>query len=128
MKKMKILLIEDSKFQRVANERALIKAGYGVINAVDGEEGLRIARKNIPDLILLDMMLPNMSGTDVLSALKQDPSTRDIPVFVLSSLSQKNEARLLRAGAAGYFEKSNTFMEHNFASLVASVDNCKASR
>src|ERR1700738_1030323 len=50
--KMKILLIEDSKFQRIASERALVKAGYGVIHAGDGEEGLRVARKDIPDLIL----------------------------------------------------------------------------
>jgi DNA-binding response OmpR family regulator len=69
---MKILLIEDSKFQRIANERALVKAGYGVIQARDGEEGLRIARENIPDLILLDMMLPKLSGLDVLRALKGD--------------------------------------------------------
>ena len=47
---MKILLIEDSKFQRIANERALVKAGYGVIHAGDREEDLRVARENIPDL------------------------------------------------------------------------------
>jgi DNA-binding response OmpR family regulator len=51
---MKILLIEDSKFQRIANGRALVKAGYSVIHAGDGEEGLRAACENIPDLILLD--------------------------------------------------------------------------
>ena len=67
---MKILLIEDSKFQRVANERALVKAGYSVLQAGDGEEGLRVARKDIPDLILLDMMLPKVSGLDVLRALE----------------------------------------------------------
>jgi CheY-like chemotaxis protein len=67
---MKILLIEDSKFQRIASERALVKAGYDVIQAGDGEAGLRIARENIPDLVLLDMMLPKVSGNDVLRALK----------------------------------------------------------
>jgi DNA-binding response OmpR family regulator len=51
VKEMKILLIEDSKFQRIANGRALVKAGYGVIHAGDGDEGLRIAREHIPDLI-----------------------------------------------------------------------------
>jgi len=58
---MKILLIEDSKFQRIANERTFVKAGHVVIHAGDGEQGLRIARKDIPDLILLDMMLPKVS-------------------------------------------------------------------
>ena len=125
---MRILIVDDSRVLQSGMKRALVKSGHEVMLAGDGEGGLAVARQTLPDMILLDMMLPNMSGTDVLSALKQDPSTRDIPVFVLSSLSQKNEARLLRAGAAGYFEKSNTFMEHNFANLVASVDNCKASR
>jgi DNA-binding response OmpR family regulator len=69
---MKILLIEDSKFQRIANERALLRAGYSVIHAGDGDEGLRSARENNPDLILLDMMLPKLSGLDVLRALKGD--------------------------------------------------------
>ena len=67
---MKILLIEDSKFQRIANERALVKAGYEVMHAGDGEEGLRVAHESIPDLILLDMMLPKVSGLDVLRILK----------------------------------------------------------
>jgi DNA-binding response OmpR family regulator len=69
---MKMLLVEDSKFQRVANGRALIRAGYDVVYAADGEEGLVAARENLPDLILLDMMLPKMSGLDVLRALKAD--------------------------------------------------------
>jgi CheY-like chemotaxis protein len=125
---MRILIVDDSRVLQSGMKRALVKSGHEVMLAGDGEGGLAVARQALPDMILLDMMLPNMSGTDVLSALKQDPSTKDIPVFVLSSLSQKNEARLLQAGAAGYFEKSSTFMEHNFANLVESVDNCKASR
>jgi DNA-binding response OmpR family regulator len=55
---MKILLIEDSRFQRMANGRALAGAGYDVVYTADGEEGLGAARENIPDLILLDIMLP----------------------------------------------------------------------
>jgi DNA-binding response OmpR family regulator len=78
---MKILLIEDSKFQRVANGRTLVKAGYSVIHAGDGDEGLRIAREDMPDLILLDMMLPKLSGLDVLRALKADVLVKHIPVI-----------------------------------------------
>jgi DNA-binding response OmpR family regulator len=72
---MKVLLIEDSKFQRIANGRALIRAGYDVVYAVDGEEGLSVAHENMPDLILLDMMLPKVSGLNVLRA-KTHPSRR----------------------------------------------------
>jgi DNA-binding response OmpR family regulator len=89
---MKILLIEDSKFQRSADGRALIKAGYDVIYAGHGEEGLGAARENLPDLILLDMMLPTISGVDVLRALKTDTLVKHIPVVVLSGLGQGNEA------------------------------------
>ena len=86
--KMKVLLIEDSKFQRTANGRALIRAGYDVVYAADGDEGLGAARENIPDLILLDMMLPKMSGLDVLRALNADVLVKHIPVIVLSGLGQ----------------------------------------
>jgi len=60
--KRSILLVDDSKFIRRANELALIKAGYAVCSAGDGEEGLRVAREKLPDLIVLDMMLPKLSG------------------------------------------------------------------
>src|ERR1700688_3469787 len=103
---MKILVIEDSKFQRIANERTLVKAGYVVIHAADGEEGLRIARDQIPDLILLDMMLPKVSGLDVLRALKGDLLVKHIPVIVLSGLGQGNEAKLLKEGATAFLMKS----------------------
>ncbi len=73
VQKMKILVIEDSKFQRVATERRLVQAGYVVFHAADGEDGLRSARENHPDLILLDMMLPKLSGLDVLRALMTCP-------------------------------------------------------
>src|ERR1022692_4934084 len=68
----KILLVEDSKFLRLATERALARAGYETSSAVDGEEALRVAREKMPDLILLDMLLPKMSGPDVLKALKEE--------------------------------------------------------
>ncbi len=103
-----VLLIEDSRFLRIANERLLAKAGYRVISAEDGEEALRKIHldREHPDIILLDMMMPKMSGPEVLKALKRDPATARIPVIVLTSLSQKNEAKLLSEGAAAYIEKS----------------------
>ncbi len=67
---MNILIVEDSRFLRLANERALTKAGHNVISASDGEEGLRRAVERQPDLIILDMLLPKMSGPDVLRATR----------------------------------------------------------
>ena len=120
---MKILLVEDSKFQRVANGRALAMAGYSVIHAADGEEGLRAARESIPDLILLDIMLPKLSGLDVLRALKSDVLAKHIPVIVLSGLGQANEARLLKDGAAAFFMKSEKSLENNSSALIRAVES-----
>ena len=122
VKIMKILLIEDSKFQRIANQRALSKAGYDVIQAEDGEEGLRVARESIPDLILLDMMLPKISGLEVLRILKLEPLIKHIPVIVLTGLGQGNEAKLLQDGAAAFLLKSEKSLENNSQLLIQTVD------
>jgi len=102
----KILLVDDSKFLRLATERALARAGYDVSTATDGERALEVAREKKPDLILLDMLLPKMTGPDVLRALKKDPETAGIAVVVFTGLSQKNAARLQQDGACGFLEKS----------------------
>lgn len=102
----KILLVDDSKFLRLATERALTRAGYGVSTASDGEHALAVAREQKPDLILLDMLLPKMTGPDVLKALKKDPVTAGIAVVVFTGLSQKNATRLQQDGACAFLEKS----------------------
>jgi len=84
--RMNILIVEDSRFLRISNERALVRAGYQVITAADGEEGLRLARECLPDLVILDLMLPKLPGREVLRALRNRPETAEIPVMVVSSL------------------------------------------
>jgi CheY-like chemotaxis protein len=119
---MKVLLVEDSKFLKVATERALSSAGYEVISAGDGELALRLAREHLPALILLDIMLPKMSGPDVLRALKKDPVTALIPVMMLTSLSQKNAKQLEKDGANSFFEKSDSMLGKGPDSLFAAID------
>jgi DNA-binding response OmpR family regulator len=65
---MNILIVEDSCFLRISNERALVRAGYDVITAADGEEGLRLAQERKPDLVILDLMPPKLPGREVLRA------------------------------------------------------------
>ncbi len=101
-----VLMIEDSKFIRTTSQRELTRAGYTVLMAPDGERGLCMARESMPDLILLDMMLPIVAGADVLRALKEDRLTAHIPVIVLSSLSEKSSMKLKREDVAAYIEKS----------------------
>jgi CheY-like chemotaxis protein len=122
MNHAKVLLVEDSKFLRIANERALSKAGYEVSTAADGEEALRVANEKLPDIILLDMILPKLSGPDVLHALKQNPATAEIPVIVLTSLSQRNEEKLIDEGAEAYFEKQSLDLDKNSDRLAATVE------
>jgi CheY-like chemotaxis protein len=118
---IKILLVEDSKFLRLATERALARAGYEVSSAADGEEALHLAREKLPDLILLDMLLPKVSGPDVLVALKKDPSTKAIPVVVLTGMSQKNAVRLQGDGAIGFLEKSALELDKGSEKLLVAV-------
>jgi len=103
---VRILLVEDSKPIRRENESALTKAGYEVICAEDGESALKLAQQKQPDLILLDMILPKLTGPEVLRRLKIDSTTAAIPVVVLSSLSEKNRQKLLEEGAEEYLEKN----------------------
>jgi CheY-like chemotaxis protein len=105
----KVLLVEDSKLIRIMTERSLAKAGHQVMVAIDGEAALNIAAQSHPDVILLDMMLPKLSGPEVLRSLKMNPATAQIPVIVLTSLSPINEPRLRADGAAGFVEKG-TFL------------------
>ncbi len=116
-----ILLVEDSRFLRRANEITLTKAGYQVVTAADGEEALHLATTTAPDLILLDMLLPKIGGPQVLRALRNDPVTARVPVVVLSSLPQSNEQKLKGEGAVAYFEKSRLDLDNDSQALIQIV-------
>lgn len=118
-----ILLVEDSKLLCLANERALVRGGYRVVSVSDGEAALDMARKHLPDLILLDMMLPKLEGIGVLRALKGERLTANIPVVVLTSLAQKNAARLLEEGAVAYFAKADLTLEKGSVGLIHVVES-----
>src|SRR6202140_1844855 len=85
-----VLIVDDSKFIAQAYSRVLLGAGYRVLIACDGKTGLFAAESCNPSLILLDMLMPDMDGIEVLRTLKRMPSTPPIPVLVVSSLSEKN--------------------------------------
>ena len=126
-KNRRILLIEDSKFMRVAIERVLGAAGYSICAAKDGEEGLRLARETRPDLVLLDMILPTISGEEVLKTLRKDPKTEQIPIVVLATSSDGSERDVLNGGAAAYLKKSERLLEHDSAALIETVERVLAA-
>ena len=127
---MKILLVEDSKPFRMENQAALHRAGYEVISAEDGETALQVAREQKPDLILLDLILPKISGPEVLHRLKANPATADIPVVVLSGLTDKNREKLIEAGAEDYFEKNSLMPMRGINLLPKTVETivCRINR
>jgi CheY-like chemotaxis protein len=116
-----ILLVEDGRFLRVMNERALVRAGYRVITACDGEEALRLATASQPDLVLLDMLLPKLSGPEVLRSLRANSKTAQVPIVVLSSLPQSNAAQLKKDGATAYLAKSTLGLHEHSESLIQVV-------
>lgn len=102
----KILVVEDDLVtQKVLSARLEI-TGYDVITAVDGEEALNKARKENPDAVVLDLMLPKMTGYEVCRMLKFDDKYKRIPIIILSSLDQQDEReKAVKAGADAYFIK-----------------------
>jgi len=117
----KILLVDDSKFLRMATERALARAGYSVSTANDGAKAIELAKNEKPDVILLDMLLPGMTGPEVLKALKKDAHTAEIPVVAFTGLSQKNAMRLQRDGACAFLEKSALELDKGCDTLLTAL-------
>ena len=103
-----ILIIEDDKFLRELIVRKLIKEGYDISQAIDGEEGIKKVKEEKPDLVLLDLILPGIDGFEVLSRVKEDPTLALTPVIILSNLGQKEDVeRGLKLGAVDYLIKAH---------------------
>jgi CheY-like chemotaxis protein len=117
----KILLVDDSKFLRMATERALTRAGYEVSTAEDGPSVLESAKREKFDLILLDMLLPKMTGPEVLKALKKNAQTAGIAVVVFTGLSNKNAERLRQDGACAFLEKSELGLDKGSETFLAAL-------
>jgi CheY-like chemotaxis protein len=128
MNSARILLIEDDQFLRKACEVSLKKRGFTVLTAVDGEAGLRKAREETPDIILMDMLMPKMSGIEALEALKKDDQMRGIPVVILSNSS--GEAAVQRAealGAIGYLVKASLSLQELGDRVITFLEESKQS-
>ena len=102
----KIVLVEDDEMVARMYQKVFSLGGFAVVVASDGEEGLGKIRQILPDLVILDVMMPKMNGLEVLDKLKHDQATKDIPVIMLTNLSLSEEVKLaLENGAARYLIK-----------------------
>lgn len=107
-KKIKILIIEDDPFLLNIYATKFNLENFVVLIAEDGEKGLKMAIKESPDVILLDIFLPKANGFDVLKQVKSNEATSKVPVILLTNLSQKAEIEQgLRLGAADYLIKAH---------------------
>lgn len=108
----KILIVEDDKFLMLILKSRLAKEGFTVIEAGDGEEGIAKARENNPDLLLLDIIMPKVSGFELLETFRSDPQLSQLPVVVASNLGQESDIEKARSlGVVDYYVKATTPVE-----------------
>ena len=118
-----VLVADDDLFLRRAVEAVLTRRGYTVVTTADGEEAVRLAKESVPDLILLDLVMPKLQGSDTLKRLKADPATARVPVIVLSALSEKSHVTdALEAGAASYLVKTGSLLERVVTEVAKILD------
>jgi two-component system cell cycle response regulator DivK len=116
---MKILIVEDNPTNMKLASGLLKKNSHAVIEAVDAETGIDIAREQSPDLILMDIQLPGMDGLAATGILKKDPATMNIPVIALTAFAMLgDEEKMLAAGCNGYIPKPIRYKE-----FLATIDS-----
>ena len=119
-KKSKILLIEDDAFMSDLLTTALARVGFDVSNVKTGAEGVRLFGEWHPDLILLDLILPDQNGFDALRQIRRMPGGPEAPVIVLSNLTQDAQGEeATRLGASDYLVKSNFSLDEIVAKVKA---------
>lgn len=118
--KKNILIIEDDEFFRELIRKGIKPEGFVLLEAGDGEKGLEVMKEKKPDLVLLDLLLPNIDGFEVLLKSKMDPSTSSIPVIILSNLGQREDVeRGLKLGAVDYLIKSQVDIDQ----IISKIKN-----
>lgn len=104
----KVLIIEDEQFIREIYKRQIEKAGYSVDGYGNGKEGLLALQQNHYDLVLLDIMLPDLNGLEILKEAKQNSATKDVPIILLTNLGQDEIIKEgFKLGAQSYLIKAS---------------------
>ncbi|HWP47076.1 MAG TPA: response regulator [Candidatus Limnocylindrales bacterium] len=122
----KVLIIEDNPINMELVTDILTVAGYGVLQAEDAEIGIALAKTEKPALILIDISLPGMDGLAATRILKQDPTTRNIPVVALTAHAMKGDReKILAAGCTGYISKpiNTRTLPKMIADFIESVES-----
>lgn len=117
----KILAVEDDAFLSSLLSQRLVESGGELFNAATGDDALKIAKEEKPDIILLDILLPGMDGFEVLKQLKEGSETKDIPVIILSNLGQESDIEKGKELGAELFLTKATFTLDEILEKMESV-------
>lgn len=117
-----ILIAEDDNFYASIYNQRLVEMGYEVSVATDGEQLLKLMKAKVPDLVMLDLIMPKMDGFETLRVIKEDTHFKNVKVLVLSNLGQKEDVdSAMKLGATGYIVKSNTSIQDVLAKVRESL-------
>ena len=118
----KVLVVEDDQFLSNAYKLKLSKSGFDVSVASDGEIGIKLMKEDKPDIVLLDLIMPNVDGFTCLESIKADDSLKDVPVIVASNLGQDEDVERAKSlGAVDFIIKSNISIEEIVEKVKAVV-------
>jgi len=120
----RILLVEDNEMNRDMLSRRLARSGYEVVIAVQGDQGVELARTASPDLVLMDMSLPVLDGWEATRRLKGDPATREIPVIALTAHAMSGDREKARAAGCDDFDTKPV----EYARLVSKIEDLLQKR
>ena len=105
MSRAEILIVEDHPTMREAMRLVLEREGFEIAEAADGDQALAVIKDDAPDLVLLDMSIPGITGPEVLATVKGDPATSGVRVIVVTATGEEGRAAAMTAGADHYFTK-----------------------
>lgn len=112
MGKKKLLLVEDDSVLQKALQDYLLAENFDVVSALDGEEGIRLAKSEKPDLVLLDIILPKKDGYEVIKEIRADAAFKDVPIVLLTNLGSLSDVeKALNLGATTYLVKADYKLE-----------------
>ncbi|GIK84117.1 MAG: hypothetical protein BroJett025_07390 [Patescibacteria group bacterium] len=118
----KVLVVEDDQFLANAYKLKLTKSGFDVVIAFDGAEALQAMRESVPDVVLLDLIMPNVDGFACLDAMQADEKLKKIPVIIASNLGQKEDIERAKSlGAVDFIIKSNVSIEEIVQKVTAVI-------
>jgi twitching motility two-component system response regulator PilH len=116
----RILIVDDSPSQLLGMKRIVEKLGHEIVTAEDGASGVEVAKSTMPDLILMDVVMPNLNGFQATRAISKEPSTANIPVVLVTTKDQETDKVWgMRQGAKAYITKP--FTENQLIEVINSL-------